>query len=105
MGEWQMIDWTLVGLGCLGGMLPDIIRIIKNRYQAELPDYLWHGNFWLGFFFLVFLGGLAAWLGAAKEYKDALAFGFAAPEFVSRLLSGDGNRAGPGGDILRFWAF
>jgi hypothetical protein len=100
-----MIDWTLVGFGCLGGALPDIIRLIKGRYKEELPSYLGSGSFLLGFILLVALGGFVAWIGGAKEVKDALAFGFAAPEVLSRILSTEGTRAGPGSDISRFWAF
>jgi hypothetical protein len=101
----DMVDWTLIGLGCLGGALPDIIRIAKGRYTAELPAYLWSLNFWLGFVFLVGLGGFAAWIGGATATKDALAFGFGAPELLSRVLSGDGTRAGSVSDVRQFWGF
>jgi len=54
------------------------------------------------------LGGFAAWLGGAKATKEALAYGFGAPEIVSRLLSAKAitlGRPGVGDSLRRFWAF
>ena len=102
------MDWTIIILGCVGGAIPDAIRIIQGRHKTELPDYVGSLNFLIGLLLLVLLGGFAAWLGAAKEYKEALAYGFAAPELVSRLLSGgpgDKGFAGAAIDLRRFWAF
>lgn len=102
------MDWRIVALGFLGGALPDVIRLIQNRYKTELPDYLLTLNFAIGFALLVALGGFAAWLGGARATKEALAYGFGAPEIVSRLLS---TRAitlggpGVGVSLRRFWAF
>jgi hypothetical protein len=93
-------------LGCAGGLIPDAIRIIGNRHQTELPDYLKTLNFLIGLTLLVLLGGLAAWLGGATDAKSALAFGFGAPEIVSRLLSsGPGNLDGGVTQTRRWWAF
>ena len=102
------MDWYMVGLGCAGGALPDVIRLIQNRYKTELPDYLLTLNFAIGFVLLVALGGFAAWLGGAKATKEALAYGFGAPEIVSRLLSAKAitlGRPGVGDSLRRFWAF
>jgi hypothetical protein len=63
--------------------------------------------FYLGLLLLVVLGGLAAWLGQAADVKQALAYGFAAPEFISRILSGGevvaASRKGSGNLRLRAW--
>ncbi|MCB0076169.1 MAG: hypothetical protein KDD73_02025 [Anaerolineales bacterium] len=80
-------------LGCIGGLLPDVLRLIKSRYDGKLPDYFGTQTFWLGLVLLVLVGGAAAWLGGANSFVDALAIGFAAPEFVSRFL-GTRNDAG-----------
>ncbi len=80
-------DVPFIILGILGGALPDILRIIKTRHEKNLPTYLKSANFWLGFFLLLAIGGLAAWLLAAKDAKQALAFGFSAPEILSKLLA------------------
>lgn len=82
------IPWTMILIGCAGGLIPDILRIIKNRYNPKMPKYLQRVSFWIGLLLLVIIGGLAAWLGEAANVKQALAYGFAAPEFISRILSG-----------------
>lgn len=102
------MNWSIVALGCLGGALPDLIRIIQNRYKTELPDYLKSINFAIGFILLIALGGFAAWLGEAKAVKEALAYGFGAPEIISRMLSGKAITMAepvPGATLRRFWAF
>lgn len=76
---------TLVILGCVGGVLPDVIKIIKNRYAKELPSYFKALNFWLGALLMIALGGIAAWIFGATQAKEALIFGYAAPEFISKL--------------------
>ena len=73
--------------GCLGGLLPDILRIIKSRYKSKIPQYLTRFNFWLGIILLVIIGGLTAWLMGAEGPKEAIAFGFAAPEVISKLAA------------------
>lgn len=100
------MDWSMVGLGCAGGALPDIIRVAQNRYRGELSVYLKTLSFWIGVMALVALGGLAAWLGEAKEAKEALAYGFGGPALLSRLLSSSGiDRSSAIGTIRRWWAF
>jgi hypothetical protein len=81
------MDWAMIGVGCGGAAIPDIIRIIQGRYSPALPGYIASPNFWIGFVFLIIIGALAAMLGEAKNFKEALAFGYAAPELISRLLS------------------
>jgi hypothetical protein len=100
------MNWQIILLGCAGGLIPDVLRIIGNRYSAELPGHLKTVNFWLGLILLVALGGLAAWLGGATDAKTALAFGFGAPEIVSRLLASGPTTLDSGGSATRrWWAF
>jgi hypothetical protein len=73
--------------GCIGGLLPDVLRLIRNRYTNKLEAYLKEGQFWIGVALLVAIGGLVAWILQAQTIKDALIFGFAAPELLSRLVS------------------
>jgi hypothetical protein len=73
--------------GCVGGLLPDILRLIRNRYNKNVGAYLREGQFWVGVILLVAIGGLVAWILQAQTIKDALVFGFAAPELLSRLVS------------------
>ena len=73
--------------GCIGGLLPDILRLIRNRYTNKIEAYLKEPQFWIGVALLVVVGGLVAWILQAQTIKDALIFGFAAPELLSRLGS------------------
>jgi len=90
---------TMVALGCVGGLLPDVIRLVKNRDNSAVPDYLKVPMFWVGFVLLVGMGGFAAWLLGAQDLKQAVAFGYAAPELLSNLAAetkGAGQKKTPG---------
>jgi hypothetical protein len=86
---------SMFWLGVAGGALPDVLRIIKQRYTG-FPEWLAQPGYYVGLLLLLALGGLAAWLGGATEWKSALAMGFTAPEVISRLVSaqGDATRGG-----------
>jgi len=98
--------------GCAAALIPDVLRIVKTRHNPHLPAYMKSFNFWLGLILLVALGGLAAWLAGAKDIKEALAYGYAAPEFISRLLSEPttgamgvkAKRGAPGLGVRLWWA-
>jgi hypothetical protein len=98
---------AMILIGCAGGLIPDMLRIIKNRHEPQVPEYLRSVNFWMGLLLLVVFGGLAAWLGQAADVKQALAYGFAAPEFISRILAGGEASAAAekGGGKLGFHAW
>jgi hypothetical protein len=81
-------DLSYVLLGASGGLLPDAIRFARQRYEG-FPQWFRRPGYWVGLLVLVLLGALAAWLGEAKDWKAALAMGFAAPEVISRLLGSD----------------
>lgn len=74
--------------GCAGGLLPDVLRIVRSRHDITPHGYLKSPTFWVGLFFLIGLGGLAAWILGASNVTEALAFGFAAPELISQLVGG-----------------
>ena len=58
--------WQIVALGCLGGMLPDVLRLIANRHDPAVPADVRSPLFGIGFVFLVALGGgMAVVLNAA----------------------------------------
>ena len=103
------MDFThVVVWGCVGGALPDVVRFIKGRF-GDIPSYFKSPMFWLGFVFLVALGGFVAWLGTAKEVKEALAYGYAGPEVLSRLLGvkeqpGQPDRGAEPFQLRRFWS-
>ena len=101
-----MPTFQMVGLSCLGGVLPDILRIIAARYDGP-PKYLGKAFFWVGLVLLVILAGGTAFLVHPKDTVEALAVGFGAPEIISKLLSRPADRgAGTSGSIvadLRSW--
>lgn len=81
--------------GLIGGLLPDAIRIINNRYNPVLPEYLKSPSFYIGTLFLVVLGGGAAFLLQADSVVDALAMGYSAPQIVSSVLQQKANIIAP----------
>ena len=83
-------NWELVALGCAGGVIPDLIRIAKSRYDATVADYFKRWNFWVGLAVLVGFGGVAALIGGAANFTDALVYGYAAPELFSRVVAQHG---------------
>jgi hypothetical protein len=80
-------ELKLIAIGCAGGVVPDLIRFAKARYDASIADYFKHWNFWLGLLVLVALGGLAVAFGDPATTTQALALGYAAPEFFSRIVA------------------
>jgi hypothetical protein len=74
-------------IGCLGGLLPDALRIARNRYEIKVLDYLARPQFWLGVLILALVGGLTAWVFDLAAAKDALIYGYAAPAVISQLVA------------------
>ena len=83
--------------GLIGGAIPDLLRIINNRYQLQLPTYLRSLNFYMGFFFLLVLGMVTVQLLGANSITEALSYGYSAPQIISGLL---GNLAKTPKNIL-----
>ena len=82
--------------GALGGTLPDVIRLVRQRHNEALPAYLKRRNFYIGLVLAVVLGAAAAALLDASSVAEALAYGFGAPELLTRLLSRAGTDTGNG---------
>jgi uncharacterized membrane protein YdcZ (DUF606 family) len=72
--------------GLLGGAIPDLLRLINNRYRLHIPAYLKSVNFYVGFLFLLILGMVTVQLLGAKSITEALSYGYAAPQIISSLL-------------------
>lgn len=79
-----MNEFLLYGL--IGGAIPDLLRIINNRYQLSLPGYLKSINFYVGFVFLLVLGMVTVQLLQAGSITEALSYGYSAPQVISGLL-------------------
>ncbi len=82
-------------MGALGGLLPDILRIVKSRHDPQLQPYLRSIMFWVGVLLAVAVGAVAAALAGATSVREALAYGFGAPEVLTRILSTAGQPAPP----------
>jgi hypothetical protein len=97
---------TIIILGAVGGLLPDLIRVIKIKNKKIIPVYFHYIMFWITLLIMVVLGGFTAWLFAATSPIQAVACGFSAPEILSRVLAKNANeidRSVPGFDPRNWW--
>ncbi len=84
----------LIGCSLFGALLPDAIRIAKNKDNVDIPEFLKHPNFWLSLAILIVISFAANLLASPKTVQEAIAFAYGAPEFLTKLLSGkNGNGA------------
>lgn len=83
-----MTTLHIILLGMVGGLLPDAIRAFKERHDPEVPAFLKGAKFWISLAVGLGLGALAAWLLQAANAKDAVIYGFAAPELLTSLAAG-----------------
>src|SRR5882672_9202444 len=91
-----MTCYAIGGLGFVGGLLPDLLRIIKGKEQKP-PDYLKSAFFWICVLIQAAIGGgTAILLTKSDDALKALALGFSAPEILTRLLSGAAKDRGVG---------
>jgi hypothetical protein len=81
--------------GCVGGALPDVLRLIEGRH-GQVPTYLTSLYFWVSLVLLVIIGGAAGFFGTQASTEpsmlSALAYGYSAPSVLSRLLSDPAGR-------------
>src|ERR1700727_1898914 len=82
MSTTEIVLW-----GCLGGVLPDVLRLIGERYRGA-PGYLTTWYFWFSMVLLIGTAALAAYLLTPSRIVDAVAIGFSAPEMLSTALGG-----------------
>ncbi len=104
-------DPILFLLGCVGGVLPEVLRIIRNMHEVDIPSYLGKWGFWLGMILLILVGGVTAWALASANAKDALIYGYASPQILSQLAGGlipeNPQHRGPGQkpdfNLFKWW--
>lgn len=82
-----LFNLSLFLLGCLGGLLPDVLRLIKARFDKDVLIYLKTFKYWASLILLAGVGGLVTWLLGAQKVADAIAYGFAAPEIIEKLAA------------------
>lgn len=93
--------------GAAGGVLPDVIRLARQRHNLALPPYVKKWNFYVGLTLAVVLGAVTAALLGADSITEAVAYGYGAPELLSRLLSRVETGAGritPWRTLRAWWA-
>jgi hypothetical protein len=73
-------------LGAIGGLLPDVLRVIGNRYKTEFEDFYKKPPFWIGLIFLSGLGAFIVYIRGTEGVIEALAIGFSGPQIISKLL-------------------
>jgi len=74
-------------LGCIGGLVPELIRFTKKYSEVRQRGYLKDYKYYINVIILCLLGGLIAWLLDAEDKLQAVLYGFSAPEIFSRLAS------------------
>jgi hypothetical protein len=47
------MDSQMIIFGCVGGVIPDVVRIVQNRREPNLPGYIMSPNFWIGLALLI----------------------------------------------------
>ena len=81
----------MIGWGIFGGLLPEVIRIVKNMYNPHFPDFYKHWMFWLGLIFHAALGGILVYLliqsGKELTALDSLVYGYVAPSVIASLAA------------------
>jgi hypothetical protein len=81
------MEFSLILWGALGGLLPDIIRFIKNRFSGEFKGFYRSAAYWIGLLLLSCLGGLVVFLLKPEEIIYALGMGYCAPNLLTSILS------------------
>lgn len=69
--------------GCVGGLVPDLIRLIKGPVDGFYKTR----TFWVQLIAQVALGGIAAYFLSPESIKEAFTYGFSAPEVMTRLAA------------------
>src|SRR5947208_2414095 len=86
---------NIIILGLVGGLLPDIIRIIKGKSQT-MPGFYKTFWFWFGTILQVGLGGFVVWLMKPESIMQAILIGYAAPGILTSLAAKAENEVGGG---------
>ena len=100
----EILAGVVLGPAIVGRFSSASWILAATQHQASILNFV----YWLGLLLLVVLGGLAAVVGGAADWKHALGLGYAGPEFLSRALSGKPislSSSGPAPVVRRWWSF
>lgn len=73
-------------LGALGGVLPDLIKAIRKRFE-KMPIYFGRGWYWLNVAFLAIIGAIVSAIAHPSTIQEALAYGAGALALVTQALA------------------
>jgi hypothetical protein len=82
------VNATFIAFGFIGVLRPGLLRFAKGRTKG-FPDCRTKPSCCLGLVFLVALGRFTARVCGANGVKVVLAYGYGAPELLSRLISSE----------------
>lgn len=87
-GNMKTMDtWEILALSFVGAILPDAIRIIKNKFSNTIPEYLSYGNFWLSLILMILVGMIANFIFIPGSPKEAIAVAFGGPEILTKAFA------------------
>ena len=96
-------------VGALGGVLPDLIKVIRKRFQ-KMPTYLGRGWYWLNVLFLAIIGAIASAIAHPGTIHEALAYGAGSLAILTQALGqsdeqhlGDAEQVNPIRQLRAWW--
>jgi len=104
------MNWEVAAAcGALGGVLPDLIKIVRKRFESA-PVYFKSVFYWVNLLILAMLGaGVAIWR-KPHDILEAITFGAAALTFLTQALGLSDNAKHLGAEktdmvtrIRRWW--
>lgn len=105
----ESIAWPLAALvGAIGGAIPDLMKAIRLRFKGR-PSYMGTSWYWIMLVLLMAVGALVAVWRSPADIWEGLAFGIAAPAFLTKLIASDKEddlgegKSVSGWDRMRRW--
>jgi len=82
-------------LGCLGGIIPDVLRLLKlgDNDIYKTHDYLKQGFFYVILLLQILFGALVVYVLRVQSNLEALVYGYAAPQVITTVAAGIIKRA------------
>lgn len=84
----SMNVWLSVLAGGIGGLIPDLLKALRLRFAGR-PAYMGTLWYWLMLVLLAAVGAVVAAMSAPNDLWEAVAYGIAAPTFLTKLVGSD----------------
>ncbi|ARP67206.1 MULTISPECIES: hypothetical protein [Mesorhizobium] len=72
-------------LGAVGGILPDIIKAIRKRFEST-PSYIKSSYYWFSVVLLAIIGAVASIAAHAGTAQEALAYGASSFALLTQVV-------------------